>query len=312
MNYTSLAGTQNTATGTLHREFGNLNEYRNYPFAEGASLLDKNGISLATDIIVDACLYPVTTSSAILYLSEIDMTKGTVMVSGQGYQGTLSGNEADGVVELYDEKGRHAGTLVCGPGWEREKASGRVRTFSNAIFASSVCCVIPFSGVLSLSSTANPGVSAKGRNITLLGDDCITPVLEDGPRGKRLSFDAQAPAAKSGAVRSIVIIAKGKTPFSIEASENTALLTVPEMEREDVCYQAHQEDAIATVADTCKDPSDTCEMKPLRARTERAQISAGGSGAVSLVTPDLVNHKNPALVSSIGGGITIGIPGFGA
>ena len=244
-------------TSSRYAGFENENSYRNYPFSESADLHDVSGAPFATDVFVDAFLYPVSSVQTGLVLSVVDFGKGGLVEVALSETGeVLSGTGADGTVELYDYSGRHAGTLACGPGWDREIRSARRMEFEGLRFAPSVTAVVVHDGVMGFDAG---GSVATGRIVELVGDGCVTPVLSDTQLGPELSFDVQDDSVveRSPVVRKIVFVVAGRTIFDVERqSDNAVLLTTPMLDREDVCWRAHAEDSVAAVADTCPDSND--------------------------------------------------------
>lgn len=289
---------------TRYPGFENSNSYRNYPFAETADLKDVNGVELAADVFVDAFLYPVLTSMADVRLTGIDLASGRVVAKAGDV--VLEGTESDGTVDLYDDFGRHAGTIKCGPGWEREKAAARTREFEGLVFSSAVSSPIVHDGVLSFTDE-DGNVRTTRRNVTFEGDGCITPVLTGQPYGTELSFDVQDDYVPGDGlvVRQMVFVAMGQTIFDIaDQSDDTVLLTTPLLSREDVCWQAHQEEHVAKYIDTCEDSNDTCPAEPVPFKFEEIWKCPSEIGTINLVAEDVLGLKNAVHVIPVEGQIT--------
>lgn len=281
-------------TDQRYAGFENLNSYRNYPFSETANLNDVQGVPFAVDIFVDAFLYPVVASPTRVLLTLVDFSRGGyVEISLEGLKETISGSFDGSAVELYDSLGRHAGTLSCGPGWQRELPTGRVRMFDGAEFAPSVLSPIPYDGVVSLSFDE---ARTTRKHIELVGDGCITPVLEEKPYGPELHFDVQDDYVPdtSPVVRQVLFAAIGRTLFDItDQSEDTVLATTPLLDREDVCWQAHQEDAVSAIVDTCADESnDVCPAEEPPFKIQEIWKCPSAVGDLNLVAEDIVGLKN--------------------
>lgn len=287
--------------------FENLNSYRNYPFSETADLNDRNGVVLAEDVFVDAFLYPIVEHESKVALTVLDFAKGgyveaSVVGSGRIVSGTYDGS----AVELYDFFDRHVGTIVPGPGWKREMGSMRRREFAGVEFAPSAVSPIVHPGVYSMS---NPDGSQRTtrRNVVLVGDGCIVPVLEEKPYGYELHFDVQDDYVydASPVVRQILFAAIGRTLFDIQdQSEDTVLATTPALDREDVCWQAHKEDAVSTIVDTCADESnDYCPAEQLPFKIQEIWKCPSEVGDVNLVAEDIVGLKNALHIVPVEGGI---------
>ena len=278
---------------------------------------------------MDACLYPIaaeTPDAVAPALTGLYLAEGYVEISWAGSPNAIGGTEKDGVVELYDEEGRHAGTLVCGPGWEREKTSGRTRVFGGIRFASYVCWTIPYAGVTSLYDTEEPTNKATRRNIVLQGDGCVVPKLEQRDDGTGvLSFDVQAPKGDETLVRQLVVIATGTTPFSAEQvnrpdnvpDDAFAFVDIEWMAdgklvaigREDICFNAHKEDGITQVVDTCENPEVKHTFIPL-VKQEACRLCPDAVGAVNIITPDTATEKNAVRTEVVSGKMEPTFPDF--
>lgn len=293
--------------GTWYPEHENLNSYRNYPFAETANLDDTVGVALAQDVFVDAFLYPVVSEATELSLTRFRMPDGYVEVSGDNV--LISGTYENGTVELYDSRGRHAGSLVCGSGWEREKASGRDRTFEGLAFASTTCSPVIYAGVLSVSDEGETMRTTR-RNIVFEGDGKIVPHLENN----KLWFDA-LPGEKTSSymspIRSILFVNEGKTLIRADEGlllgNNTAQILGLATEgihfsREDICWQAHKEDAVAVVSDTCEEEdAPACPPVEIPEVHDQFLVCADGMGFINVIATDYPNYKNPIHVATVAG-----------
>lgn len=285
----------------VYAQHESSNEYRSYPFAENVRLVDTDGAELATDIFVDALLCPIVHEARELYLQSLDFSNGEVTVGDGSVVLSGSGDERAGTIELYDAHGRHAGFLVCGEGWDRERGTMRRRSFEGVKFSSFVTSPVVYNGVESIVTPDGPRTTR--RNIVLEGDDTLTPVVDrSGAGGYVLSFDAMYdPGVRdtNGAIRQIVFAAFGKTVFSVsEADEGEVILATPMLDREDVCWQAHREDAVSTVVDTCE-PHEACPPKDVPYRSERVDVCPTEEGLVTIATDNAIGFRNPVHVSTI-------------
>ena len=292
-----------TTTGIRYVEHENLNSYRNYPFSETAGLNDSDGAAIAADVFVDAILYPVVSEAIPLRLSLLDcaeryaeVTDGTVTIAG-----TVDGD----CIELYDGLGRHAGSLMLGPGWDREKASGRKRVFEDLRFSAAACCPVVHDGVTSLSDEDGTWRTRR-RDLVLEGDGSIVPVIEETQFGPELRFDAQFSREGSGKrlVRQVLFAVAGQTIFAIsdEADDSAVNLYTSPLDREDVCWQAHKEDAVAVVADACSDSAEEgCPKVFIGVRSQEAKVCPSDVGNVEIRAEDGVDYKNPVKVTPVEG-----------
>lgn len=303
----TFGGINSSSVGMWYSEHENLNSYRNYPFSESAFLVDDDGVELAVDVFVDAFLYPILQEPSELRISQLKADTGYVEVSA-GDDAIAFGTEADGVFELYDSRGRHAGSIVCGPGWEREKASGRDRMFSKAWLSARACSPVIHAGVLSLSDAEDPTVMTKRRHVVFKGDDAILPHIEQGRKRQKLYFDVLPPVAENGnPVRQVIFAAVGKTLFSVvkassDDDDRSALLTTPSMDKEDVCWQAHREDSVSVAVDVCEDgETPVCPPGDIPYRRESVALCADENGNISLVSDNLAGYSNAVVVKPVEG-----------
>lgn len=293
--------------------FENLNSYRNYPFSETADMNDRQGVPFATDILVDAFLYPIVPEPTRVLLTLVDFSAGGyVEITLEKSKETISGTFDGSYIELYDHIGRHVGTISCGPGWGRELPTGRKRMFDGVEFSPSVLSPVLYEGVVSMATDVGITDRTTRKHVELVGDGCITPVLEEKPYGPELWFDVQDDYVydTSPVVRKMLFAAIGRTLFDIQdQSEDTVLATTPALDREDVCWQAHQEDSVAAIVDTCKDDSnDTCPAEELPFKIQEIWKCPSPVGDVNLVAEDIVGLKNALHIVPVEGGIKVNSP----
>lgn len=289
-------------------EHGNLNSYRSYPFSETESLQDSDGVPLQDDIFVDAMMYPIVLTDGDVHLDSLDCSVDPPVAEahcgGIALQGAYEASM--GTIEFKDPRGRHAGSLVCGPGWPREMASRRKRMFAGLRFAPTACRPVVHDGVEGLVLPVGEETSRK--NIVLTGSNGLEPVIRDTPTGKVLRIDAHAPEteASSPVVRGLLFTVFGRAAFSLAMAdpndESTVLLAGSGFDREDVCWQAHQEDAVSTVVDTCEEPVESCHTPELPLPDPLPlEVCSTESGAIYLVSDDLANQRNPFKISLVHG-----------
>lgn len=304
-------------TGVVYQEHESGNLYRSYPFSEGTRVVDTDGVEFPTDVFSDAILYPILRESCQLYLTKVSPHYGTVEIScGSADKsevvltGSLSG--VSDTIELYDAKGRHGGTLVCGYGWKREYESMRERVFRpmTAVFSSFVTSVIPYSGVESIVFDT---ASTSRKNVVFKGDGVIEPILERDDDGYILSFDASyVPNSEGGRVpiRQLIFVADGRTVFDIvKQSDDTVLLTTPQMDREDLCWQAHKEDSLVSVVDTCEDETwSSCPATRIVKKNVVVSVCPSDIGNINIVADDVLGLKNSVKTATVDGKITPNVP----
>lgn len=295
-------------------EFENSNAYRWYPFSGDSEPVDSDGIALATDVFVDAIMYPIGSVDEVV-LSSFDGTTGEVVASAGGR--TFSGMFSDGVCELYAESGRHFGTVVGGPGLGRELAAGRKRTFSLR-FASA--CVVPVvvDCVTSLSVYGS-GDMVDSRIASLLGSGRLYTRAAAEKVGVEyvdtIRFDMSqkresASSSDGTKLKTLVVAAKGRTVFDLTGlSSSSVLVTAGGLTREDVCYQAHLEDVVSKVVDACAPEEIDCSPGEIESKSDRHEASGC---SVSIVAYDLVNYRNPVKISTVGGEFDPNVPQMSA
>jgi len=121
----------------VHTEYENENEMRAYPFADNATLLDTDGVSLPVDFITDAHIYPIDTLG-VPYISEIDCNSRIIYIAdsvsglniGQAeYSSDVAAGDYVDVVDP-DAYDRSVGILVFGSGVASTAVSAQSRSFS--------------------------------------------------------------------------------------------------------------------------------------------------------------------------------------
>lgn len=286
-----------------YAEHENLNSLRNYPFAESVVVKDDNGAPLSSDVFVDAILHPIVSVPSLVNLASVDFVHGgevTLLCGDIVLKGHAEKNAS--TMDLYDGHGRRSGTLGLGDGWQREYETFTVRRFSNAVFCSAVTCPIVYDGVEGFDLPS--GEETTRKNVVFVGDDCLTPVIERSNAGTTLSFDAIFDPGKKeneGAVRQIVFAAIGKTVFSISRyNGSSVLVTTPMLDREDICWQAHREDSVSTIVDTCEE-TPKCPEKPIPTQNQEIVVCPSEIGSISIVADDVIGLKNPIKIGALQG-----------
>jgi hypothetical protein len=294
-------------TDNRYAQWENLNGYRNYPFAEHAEMADSDGNALAADVFVDAILNPIVHEEAPVYLSLLSMNEVRAECGEDSYAGTCDGSSSH--VELYDKYGRHAGTLVFGPGWKREFSTLRTRRF-HAEFSSVVSCPIVYNWV---EGFVHDGFRSTRRDVTFEGDDVLTPLLSDESGKWVLSFDAfydpGVVADEKNAIRQVVFASIGQTVFEVDqATDASVILWTPQLDRDDICWQAHREDPASVVSDTCENPSSTCPTPTVPYTNKRFDVCPTETGEVTLVADDFLDYRNPIKIESKEAGVSPHVP----
>jgi hypothetical protein len=295
-------------------EFENRNSNRSYPFDGRSAVLDSSGAELATDVFVDAIVYPVSSYGA--RLSEADFSSGriTVVSGDEEFSGTVS----DGKVELFSSSGRHFGTIICGPGIDRELESGRKRAFPDATLSSA--CVVPIMMDCVTRLYTRNGVSSDHGHVMLVGKGRLSTTIVtdvvDGEPVDTIRFDVARARDRSEEQSSdklprlvdLMVAVRGKSLFSVsELDSGSVLVTMAGLlDREDVCYHAHLEDPASIVYDTCPEqPEMECAPCDIGYKSEVCQIHGC---SVSLQAFDLVNYRNPVKISTVGGTFSMNSP----
>lgn len=303
---------------TRHAEFENLNRYRSYPFSDSSSLEDAHGVAFPNDAIVDAALYPVNPDGdpeLVLF----DPMGGVAEVScgSVSLKGSISAGSSS--VELY-QGGRHAGTLVAGPGFDREVASGRRREFNGtAVFASAAVCPVRHDGVTSVVFADRGSYAVGWLGMVFAGKGRMTAKSSRRPDGDMdVFFDVEAKSRtegdgsgsggsstedSGGYIRQIHVAVVGKTLFRADPElPGGAYLWLANadwgkqgedagLDRDDVCSRAHLGDEIQVVRDTCGVDSKPCNPESdLPSKSESFVINGCN---VSLLSYDLSNYRNP-------------------
>jgi len=303
----------------LFAEFENENALRNYPFASGCTTKDTKGVQIGTGVLIDAVLYPINPTGN-LYLSKIAID-GTVSISDSTkVVMTAKMKHGSSVLEFYDTSSfrRHVGTLIASSTDALAILANTYepRTFraSETTFAAS--CVFPVinDGVLSLDIN---GTGALDGNIPFANSSEDVVRVSTNEAGDKLRFDVlpKPRLVQLDSIQHIYCIVDGKTPFRIQKlSPNTIVLYLDNLDRQDICADAHREDALET-KDTCgcDDSSSPCTPDvdppvdiPEVYQTEVVDIPNSTDGAFYLTVPNMTGYDNPLSIT-MKDGITIPI-----
>lgn len=169
----------------LHTEWRNNNERISYPFADYATLVNRNGDAVDRDLFDDARLYPIGGTVGI-HLGKISVTGSELTfhihdLSGELASGAFDFGAPPSEVPLYDVYGRPAGILVStaerlgaldGIYGEGEVEFEREQTE----FAASVVVPMPSPGVRGI--LLDDGNVLSG-DIWLVGEDGVVLRLDD-------------------------------------------------------------------------------------------------------------------------------------
>jgi hypothetical protein len=101
----------------IHAEWRNNNQRTKYPFADSATLVNDNGVSIDRDLFDDARIYPIG-GGAGLYLGQIRSADAKITfaifdpVEGELAAGVLDVEDIGDDIPIFDSLGRPAGLLV--------------------------------------------------------------------------------------------------------------------------------------------------------------------------------------------------------
>lgn len=296
----------------IFTEFENENSLRTYPFA--ACCVPASDAKIPSDLFVDAVLYPVNPSGSV-YLSSVS-ADGVFSVSDETGV-IMSGTASGSVVELYDGTAlsRHVGTLVASSAGALSDFAGRGAEMrfdsSSAAFAAS--CVLPvvIDGVTSVS-VGGAGTAAGVVGFANGPDDEVrvsSGIDSDGRSTLRFDVVPRIAVDETASIRRIICVVDGKTPFRIsrhQASYNTVVLTLDNIDKEVVCSAAHRENDYE-MADTCscKDSSKRPGHVDIPEHYDCVEVfvpptperEEGAENAFYLVVPNLLNYENPLSIT---------------
>lgn len=306
----------------IFTEFENENSLRSYPFASGCSITDTDGNSIGSGILIDAALYPVN-SIGNLYLSSID-TSGTISISDSQKVIMTSVHEpGSDMLEFYDttELRRHVGTMIASSSEALDVLVNgtKDRKFKQdaTLFASACVFAVTNDGVLSID------VDGTGQTDGIVE---FTNSSEDEIRvstnGSNLRFDI-VPLPElhiPTSIQHIYCIVDGKTPFRIQklqnglfdgdhigsAPGNTVVVYLDNIERSDVCSNAHRENTLE-MTDTCECSSSPEEPEQIEIpefyQEEVVDIPNGCDSAFYLAVPNIGSYDNPLSLTLVNGEI---------
>ena len=206
----------------LFTGFENANRYRSYPFSEMSLPVDQDGVTLPSDVFIDAILYPVNSVGRIR-MSLFDCSSGRIEFSDDNGAIAIGVPKiGDKTVWLYDTlngvdpicsdrpiKGRPVGTVACGPGFDRELSTGRIHSYSGAFLSPSAVCPIAYSGVKSIRvvgnittaleclESSNPSdILLEDRNVGIVGEGNLVCRMSGNSNKMYMWFDVLQPYSK--------------------------------------------------------------------------------------------------------------------
>lgn len=296
----------------LFIEFENENSLRTYPFASGCVVTDTDGCNIGTGVLIDAALYPVNPKGN-LYLSSI-RSSGIVEISDDsGVIMTSVVEHGSRILEFYETSGlkRHVGTVLTSGSDELSSivnsSKDRVFTEESSTFASSCVFAIENDGILSLNIGKTGVVDGA---VSFSNSD--TDDIRVSTNGTNLRFDVLpfSTASIYDSIQHIYCVVDGKTPFRIMklpidmatagAPGNVISVYLDNIERSDVCNNAHRENSLEMV-DTCDcgpgpEPPEHKEI-PHVYQVEVVDIPNGADSAFYLTVPNFTGYDNPLSIT---------------
>ena len=229
-------------------EFENENALRSYPFSAECVPAADEELRIASDVFVDAALYPINPEGR-LYLSGVS-DKGLFSISDD--TGVIMTGEPSGsIVEFYDLSGldRHVGTLVASSKEMLEEFAGRgvAREYGveNTAFASSCVFPVVIDGVVSLSVAESSKVAGVTGFSNGPNDDIrvSSKELDDGRRTLRFDVLPRPGIKNDASIRRIICVVDGQTPFRISKTHYNIVMVKLGLgvNKEVVCSAAHRE-----------------------------------------------------------------------
>ena len=303
----------------LFTEFENENALRNYPFASGCTVKDTKGVQISAGTLVDAVLYPINPTGT-LYLSRID-TDGTVSISDStGIVMTAKMKYGSATLEFYDTSvfRRHVGTIIAS---SSAALAVLVNTYESRIFRAAettfaASCMFPIvnDGVLSINVNNSGSIDGE---VVFANTKNDTVRVSTNTTGDKLRFDVvpQPRTIQLDSIQHIYCIVDGKTPFRLQKlGSNIINLYLDNLDRQDICSDAHREDALAT-RDTCDCDSSSSPCTPdidppvdipETYQVEVVDIRHDTDGAFYLAVPNMTGYDNPISIT-MKDGVTIPI-----
>lgn len=171
----------------IFQEWRNSNQRVKYPFADYASLVNDDGVSISPELFVDARLYPIG-ASAGLFLSRITVADASItftfgdLVTGDLAFATYTFGSGASNIKVVDRYGRPAGILVS----DANTLAALVNSFGEGIYefeqaqtemAATVVVPTPEVGLLGFLLDDGNIISA---DIMLVGTDGIVLTTDEG------------------------------------------------------------------------------------------------------------------------------------
>lgn len=303
--------------------FQNESSRTRYPFSSACTLVDDDGGEMPSGILSDAMLYPVVEKGASAVVRLVGITHDEISIACGPVRLTGSWDGAVSSIDVFDDDGRPAGSIVPGPAFADFVASGGSYWFAenadNAVFAAACCCPVEKSGVSSITVVGQPETAVMRLPVAVFekdGNGAVRPQVYETKEtvGSKivsvmnLKFDVvpyTPPSIASSLpyIRRILVAGKGETLFdAVKEAASTGAFYLLGLSRDDICAAANREESASIGRNVCEKPEPGCQPSPIPTSEIRFWLYPSDVGSVSLIAPDGADFDNALNIRALPGG----------
>ena len=287
-----------------------------YPFSSACSLVSDSGNRLSDGVFADAVVYPVVDpgEEAVVRVSrispgEIELVCGSRVIHGSWQSG---GNPA--LIDLTNEYGKPAGTMLPGPDFAAFDSAGESYSFvgnpENAVLAAAACCPLVRSGVSSVTLSGRSSSATLSEPVAVFqtgASGAVRPQAYDSGGVKYLKFDVvphTSPTMSSTLpyIRRILVVGEGRTLIdAVKESTSVGSFYLLGLTRDDVCSAANREKSASGSKNLCEEPDPWCPPSDIPVSGVRFWLYPSETGGISLTAPDAANADNALNIRDLPG-----------
>lgn len=296
--------------------FQNENAKTAYPFSSACSLVSDSGKKLPDGIFSDAIVYPVVEpgQETIVRVSKISPGSVTLVCGGRMLAGAWEHGHTPALVDLTNEYGKPAGTLVPGPDFAAFDSTGESYEFyehpDNAVLAAGACCPLMRSGVSSISLSGRSSSASMSEPVAVFqkgASGAVRPQVYESDGKKYLKFDVVPHTSPSLAstlpyIRRILVVGEGRTLLdAVKDSDSVGSFYLFGLTRDDICAAANREEAASRSKNLCEEPEPACTPQDIPVSGIRFWLYPSPTGGVSLIAPDATDRDNALNIRDLPG-----------
>ena len=297
--------------------FQNENEKTAYPFSSSCSLVSDSGAVLPHGIFSDAVVYPVVEpgDEDVVRMSRLSPGEVTLVCGEKVLRGSWLQGAHPAVIDLANEDGKPAGTLLPGPDFADFDSSGQTYEFEerrdDAVFAAAACCPLVRSGVSSIAVSGRSETSVLKEPVVVFqsgGSGAVRPQVYESDGKKYLKFDVvphTSPTLESTLpyIRRILVVGEGRTLLdAMKDSTSVGSFYLFGLTRDDICSAANREESASISRNLCENPEPGCTPEDIPVSGIRFWLYPSTTGGVSLIAPDSSDRDNALNIRDLPGG----------